>query len=232
VKRTRILTSVMTTVSIGLIIIFLSTTALAATTVRPISDFTGNNDNIAAWLDPESDLTIYPHGWYIYTLLYGLPQPESIDDCDPSGSVQVKELKDGNIMYTVNMHVKGAIMAISNSTHLLLEGEMDYNFQAVVIVFDGDVNAPCPNLLFIWFPEFFLPGLPPIGEGTFSHLTAKGTGTFVNADAALYYGFDPDDQVKVKMNMVGILDKDFEAGHPNYYTDDGSFWPVEIVFFH
>ena len=231
-KRTKFMTSLMTGASIGLILILLSTTVMAATTIRPISDFTDTNNNIAAWADPDSGLTLFPHNWYVY----GFPDaPQSIADCEPSGSVQVKDLKDGRIMYKIDLHVKGALMVVadSNTETILVEGEMDYHFQVTMIVYDGELNDPVPNLLVIWFPEFFpFPtGTPePIGEGTFSHLTGKGSGTFV-ADVP-QYGFAHGDEVKVKVNMIGQLDKVFEEGHPNYYPDLEQFWPVEIVFFH
>ncbi|TFF85590.1 MAG: hypothetical protein EU517_01455 [Promethearchaeota archaeon] len=216
-KRMKLTTSLMTTASIALILIFLSTTVLAAAKVRPISDFTDTNNNIAAWGDLDSGLTIFPHGWFVFDFP---DAPESIADCNPSGSVLEKELKDGSIMYNVNFYVKGALMAIASDV-LLVIGEMDYHFQATLIVYDGELGDPVPNLLEIWFPQTFLPpGSAPIGEGTFSHLTGKGTGKFVNIDAAVCYGFDPDEEVKVKVNQVGILRPDEE------------YWPVELVFFH
>lgn len=215
-KRTKYIISMITLTAIGLMLILFSTSVLAATK-RPISDFTDTNNNIAAWSDPESGLTIFPHGWF----LLGFPEaPESIADCNPSGSVVEKELNDGSIMYKVNLHVKGALMLVASDI-LLVVGEMDYHLQVTIIVYDGELGGPVPNLLEIWFPELFLPPeSDPIGEGTFSHLTGEGTGTFLDGNIALYYGFDPDEEVKVKVNQVGILRPDEE------------FWPVELVFFH
>ncbi|MFW9782906.1 MAG: hypothetical protein ACFFFB_11550 [Candidatus Heimdallarchaeota archaeon] len=230
-RRTKLITSLTTVAAMGLLLIFFSSSVLAIATTRPISDFTDTNNNIAAWADPESGLTIFPHGWYVF----GFPDAlESIADCNPSGSVLEKDLKDGRIMYQVNLHVKGATMVIASDVILVI-GEMDYIFQVTIILYDGELGDPVPNLLEIWFPEAFPWGDPlidPIGEGTFSHITGKGTGTFLDPNMALYYGFDPDEEVKVKVNEVGLLDKDFEDGHPNYYPDLEQFWPVEIVFFH
>jgi hypothetical protein len=237
-KRKKYITSLMTLTAIGIMLILFSTSVLAAT-IKPISAFTDTNDNIAAWADPESGLTIFPHGWFIYGFdpVTGPFSPDPIADCYPSGSVQVKDLKDGSIMYKIDLHVKGALMVVadSNTGTILVEGEMDYHFQVTMIVYDGELNDPVPNLLEIWMPDMFPWENPlgdPIGKGTFSHLTGTGTGTFLNPDMALAYGFDPEKEVKVKVNMVGMLDKDFEEGHPNYYPDLEQFWPVEIVFFH
>lgn len=228
-KRTKLMTGLMTATSIGLILIFISTTVLAATTVGPISNFTDTNNNIAAWADPESELIIFPHGWFVY----GFPDaPQSIADCEPSGSVQEKDLKDGRIMYKVDLHVKGAVMVVGAylSGEILLVGEMDYHFQITMIAFDAGMGDPVPNILQIWFPEFFLPpGSEPIGEGIFTHLTGQGTGTFLDANMALYYGFDPDEEVKVTVNQVGILKP---IDHPTYDGEDLLHYPVEIVFFH
>jgi hypothetical protein len=218
-------------VTLGLCIISFIPTVAAKANVRPISDFTDTNNNIAAWADPDSGLTLFPHGWFIF----GFPDAlESIASCNPSGSVLEKELKDGSIMYKVDLHVKGATMVVGSGVILVI-GEMDYYFQVTIILYDGELGDPVPNLLEIWFPESFPWGDPlgdPIGEGTLSHLVGKGTGTFLDPDMALYYGFDPDEEVKVKVNEVGMLDKDFEEGHPNYYPDLEQFWPVEMVFFH
>jgi len=220
VKRTKLLTSLTTVASIGLLLIFFSSSVLAVATTRPISDFTDTNDNIAAWLDSESGLIIFPHGWYIY----GFPSgPESIADCMPSGTVLEKELKDGQMMYKVNLHVKGALMVVADSISgtVLVEGEMEYLFQVTIIVYEGAIGDPVPNLLQIWFPAIFLPpGADPIGEGIFSHLTGSGTGTFL-VDAL---GFSAGDSVNVKVNQVGLTKPE---GHPFY----PEMWPVEIIFF-
>jgi hypothetical protein len=234
-KRTKYITSLITLTAIGIMLILFSTSVFAATK-RPISDFTDTNNNIAAWGDPDSGLTIFPHGWFIFDF----PDPpfpdapQSIAQCNPSGSVSETQLKNGGMMYKVNLHVEGALMVIASDIPLVI-GEMEYHFQATVIVYDGEPGDPVPNLLEIWWPDMFPwlnPLIDPIGEGTFSHLTGKGTGTFLDPNMALAYGFDPEKEVKVKVNMVGMLDKDFEEGHPNYYPDLEQFWPVEIVFFH
>ena len=219
--------------AIGLMLLLFSTSVFAATQ-KPISAFTETNNNIAAWEDPESGLTLYPHGWFIYGFPVG---PDTISECNPTGKVSETQLKDGGMMYKILLHVKGALMVVGIGLTPLVIGEMDYTFQATIIVYEGEPGDPVPNLLEIWFPGFFLSGLPPIGEGTFSHLTGKGTGSFLDPEMALYYGFDPEEEVKVKVNEVGLLDKDFEDGHPNYYVDPTmwpveQFWPVEIVFLH
>jgi len=221
INRKKLITSLTTVSTIGLLLILFSTSVLAISTKRPISDFSATNDNIAAWADPESELIIFPHGWYIY----GFPSgPQSIADCISSGSVLEKDLKDGQIMYKVNLHVKGALMVVANSTSgtILVEGEMEYLFQVTIIVYDGVFGDPVPNLLQIWFPGLFLPpGADPIGESPFTHLTGSGTGIFL-VDAL---GFTAGDSVNVKVNQIGLTKPE---GHPFY----PEMWPVEFIFFH
>ncbi len=219
INRKKTITSLATVSTIGLLLILFSTSVLAISTVRPISDFTDTNDNIAAWLDAESGIILFPHGWFIYGFPTG---PESIADCITSGSVVEKELKDGQMMYKVNLHVKGAMMVVANNSDLtvFVEGEMDYLFQATMIIYDGELGDPVPNLLQIWWPGIFLPpGTDPIGEHTFSHLTGSGTG-IMQVDAL---GFTAGDSVNVKINQVGIVKPE---GHPHY----PEMWAEILVF--
>ncbi|MFW9969732.1 MAG: hypothetical protein ACFFDF_05990 [Candidatus Odinarchaeota archaeon] len=162
---------------------------------------------------------MFPHGWFIY----GFPSgPESIADCNPSGSVLEQALKDGQMMYKVNLHVKGALMVVANSSDgtVLVEGVMDYFFQVKILVYEGELGDPVPNLLQIWWPGIFLPpGTPPIGEGPFVHLTGTGTGTMqVNA-----LGFNAGDSVHVKINQVGLTKPE---GHPHF----PQMWTEVLVF--
>ena len=228
----------MTLTAIGFMLILFSTSVFAAEN-RPISDFTDTNDNIAAWADPRGtvspldDLTLFPHGWYLFPAIIGEPQPQIIADCNPTGSVVVRPLKGGEILYKVNLHVKGALIyitkydAIKDDVVVVFEGEMDYHFQATVILYEGELSDPVPNLLLIWFWAELQ--LPQIGEGTFTHLTGEGTGTFVDAATANEFGFNLGDSAKVKINQVGILKPE---EHPTYDGLDFMHWPVEFIFFH
>ncbi|MHA2288281.1 MAG: hypothetical protein ACXABG_05800 [Promethearchaeota archaeon] len=198
-------TKIILLATLGLCMLSFIPAALGAAETRPISAFLENNDNILAWLDPESNLIIFPHGW-VY-------DPQTIADCDPDGSVLVRDLKDGRILYKVNMHVKGAVILIANYTdRLIFVGEMDYTFTATLVVY-GDIDDPVPNLMDVWF----LGG----GEGLFSHITGTGTGMFVDD----WPGFTPGETAKVKVNQVGITKPE---GHPFF----PEIWPVELVFFH
>ncbi|MFX1241901.1 MAG: hypothetical protein ACFFA7_11700 [Promethearchaeota archaeon] len=219
INRKKLITSLGTVSTFGLLLILFSTSVLAISTVRPISDFTATNDNIAAWADTDSGLIMFPHGWFIY----GFPSgPQSIAECMPSGSVLEQELKDGQMMYKVNLHVEGALMVIANisSGIVLVEGVMNYFFQGNMLIYDGELGDPVPNLLQVWFPGVFLPpGTPPIGEGTFSHLTGTGTG-IMQVDAL---GFNAGDTVHVKINQVGLYKPE---GHPHY----PQMWTEILVF--
>ncbi|MFW9824872.1 MAG: hypothetical protein ACFFE4_18165 [Candidatus Thorarchaeota archaeon] len=184
----------------------------AKANVRPIEDFTATNDYVAAWVDPETNIIIFPHGFFVTP--WGM---EVISDCEHSGSILEKELKDGRIMYKINLHVKGAYMLAGDAgiNPYVFEGEMDYFCQVTIILYEGELGDPVPNLLEIWFPDYFLPpGSDPIGEGVSSHLTGSGTGEFL-VDA---FGFTAGETAKVKVNQVSLF--------------GDVFWPVEIVFFH
>ncbi len=200
--------------TLGICMLTFIPAALGAAENRPISAFTATNPNVAAWSDPESGLTVFPHGFY----LFGLDGLESIAECDHHGSVLVKDLKDGRILYKVNLHVEGASMFVANATTVIFAGEMDYSFQVTMIVYEGELSDPIPYLLAIWFPAAL--GIEPIGEGTFSHITGSGTGTFVDDYAAIRLGFAPGAIAKLKINQVGILRSEREM------------WPVELIFIH
>jgi len=182
-------------------------TVLGKADSRPIEDFTATNDYVAAWVDPKTNLIINPHGFWIF------PGLEAIADCEHHGSVLERDLKDGRIMYRINLHVKGAWMLVADyGVALIFEGEMDYSVTAVVIV-EGELGGPIPNLVDVWFFG--------AGEAPYSHITGSGTGTFI-IDAL---GFTAGDPAKVKVNQVGIIKPE---GHPFY----PGMWPVELVFIH
>lgn len=202
-------TKIILLATIGMCLLGLVPSVAATANVRSIEDFTATNDYVAAFLDPESNLIVFPHGFFV------APGVEVISDCEYHGSVLERDLKNGQIMYKINLHVKGAYMLVGDYgiNPFVFEGEMDYFFTATVILYDGVLGGPVPNLLYIWFPDAF--GLEePIGEGVSSHITAKGTGTFL-VDA---FGYTAGETAKVKMVQVGLF--------------GDTFWPVEIVFFH
>jgi hypothetical protein len=198
--------------------------------IRPISDFTDTNPlpyppfpylpPLAGWMYPldTHNLTMVPHGY---------PPVETIAACNPKGHVLERDLGDGRISYEVNLHVKGATTYVfwtqeqegqEDLELLVFIGEMDYFFSATLIVYDGDFGDPVPNIWMIWFPKLL--GITPIGEGTRSHITASGTGTFT-ADAEQVGLGISGESVKVKINQVGMLKPGGQM-----------LWPVEIIFFH
>ena len=208
--------------TLGMCIISFMPAVVGKADSRPIKDFTDTNNDVAMWADPQCELVLYPHG-----------PPQVITDCIHSGSVLERDLKDGRILYKVNLHVKGALMLIfwyENEywyldPKLLFVGIMDYHFTATIIVYEGTFGGDIPNFWYIWFPDFF--GIEPIGEGTFSVIMGSGTGIFEDNPEVR---FTPGATAKVKLNQVGILKPiDHPQIDPEY---DISMWPVEIVFFH
>lgn len=209
-------------VILGVISFCLVPSGLGTANVRPIEDFTDTNTdimpNLAAWSDPQSNLILIPH----YLL-------ETIADCDPEGFVLEKDLKDGRILYKIDLHVKDAVCWVfwNDGGYWYLNppiftGKIDYYFTVTMIVYDGDFGGPVPNIWQVWFPGMF-PG-DPIGEGTLSHMALSGTGTFTEYSETIGQGFIAGETAKVTMNMVGILksEDDFEY----------LIYPVEIIFFH
>ena len=214
--------------TIGILILLFSTSVQATAAVRPISDFTDTNDSVAAWSDPTTGLMLFPHGFFVYPMVLELPQPENIADCMPSGTVIERDLKDGSILYQVDLHVKGAFIVIGLGYYPIFVGEMDYHFQTTMILYEGELGGQVPNILAIWFPDWV--GLEePIGKSTFSHFTGEGTGTFLDEAVAVQFGFTLGESVNLKVNQVGILKPE---DHPTYDGIDFEHWPVEILFFH
>ncbi|MFW9783643.1 MAG: hypothetical protein ACFFFB_15270, partial [Candidatus Heimdallarchaeota archaeon] len=195
--------------ALGIYFISFMPAVLGKANSRPIEDFTATNDYVAAWLDPETNLIIFPHGFFITP-----PDTEVIADCEHHGSVLERDLKDGRILYRINLHVKGAWILVGDYgvNPMIFEGEMDYSLTAVVIV-EGVLGGPVPSLFDVWFLG--------AGEAPYSHITGSGTGTFL-VDAM---GFSAGETANVKVNQVGLTKPE---GHPFY----PGMWPVELVFFH
>ena len=67
-KKTRIILLA----TLGLCMLSFIPAVLGAAESKPISAFTATNRNIAGWADPESGLTILPHGFFLFNGLDGL----------------------------------------------------------------------------------------------------------------------------------------------------------------
>jgi len=209
-------TKIILLVTLGICMLSFIPAALGAANSRPITDFTATNDHVAGYWSPQSGLILFPHGarWL------GL---EKIEDCDPSGSVLERDLKDGRILYKVNLHVKGALMWIYwaepgwPGKGPIFIGEMDYYFTATMIV-EGNLGDPVPNYFDLIFGN-----IP--GELIGSHITGSGTGYFTDYAGEIGQGFTPGDSAKVKLNQLSISKPE---GHPFY----PEMWPAELTFFH
>ena len=174
---------------------------------RPIEDFTDTNFNVAAWTDSESGFVVIPHGHWVPDI------KESIDQCIHHGSVLERDLKDGRILFKINLHVKGALMEVwwmGAPFGPVIIGEMDYTFTATVIV-NANFGDPVPNLLAVWFAG--------LGEELFSHITLSGTGTFTDLAEANGLGVSGE-SVNLKLVQVGML------------KGDVMVWHVEVLNFH
>ncbi|MFW9818798.1 MAG: hypothetical protein ACFFE5_04245, partial [Candidatus Thorarchaeota archaeon] len=60
-------TKIILLVTFGICILGFMPAVLGTANSRPISDFTDTNDEtgVAAWLDPNTNLIIFPHGFYV-----------------------------------------------------------------------------------------------------------------------------------------------------------------------
>ncbi|MFW9783404.1 MAG: hypothetical protein ACFFFB_14070 [Candidatus Heimdallarchaeota archaeon] len=218
-------TKIILLVTLGICIMSFIPAALGRANIRPITDFTYTNaipglPPLAAWTSLEDNLVMVPHGY---------PPVETLADCNPEGFVLERDLKDGRILYQVNLHVEGATAYVFwlPTSLLVFIGQIDYYFAATIIVYEGNLGDPIPNIWMIWFPEFF--GIDPIGEGTLSLITASGTGTFTAYAEELGLGSNGE-TVNVKIDQVGILKSE---DHPQIDPLAGLLmWPVEHIFFY
>ena len=214
-------TKIILVAALGICMLSFMPAVVGKADVRPISAFTATNVNVAAWGDHEGELILMPHGrsW--------VSPVETIADCDPGGSLLVRELKDGRILYKVNLHVKGAFMEMFWNLKIpgipwylfppIFVGEMDYYFSAIIIV-EEEIGDPVPTFRDVWF------GVIP-GKSPFSQITGSGTGEFTEYGGSLGLGFITGATAKVKLNQVGMNKPE---GHPFY----PGMWPAELVFFH
>ena len=211
-KRTKIILLV----TLGIFILSIIPAVLGTADVRPVSDFTDTNNHVAGYWSPESNLIIFPHGarWL------GL---EKIADCDISGSVLERDLKDGRILYKVNLHVKNALMWLYwaepswFTNDPIFIGEMDYYFTTTMII-EGNIGDQVPNYFDLIFGNIE-------GELIGSHITGSGTGYFTDYSGEIGQGFIPGESAMVKLNQLSITKPE---GHPFY----PEMWPAELTFFH
>ncbi|MFX0021014.1 MAG: hypothetical protein ACFE9S_01715 [Candidatus Hermodarchaeota archaeon] len=209
ITRTKLVPKLIPFLAIGVLLLLFSTSVQACESkaIRPISDFTATNTNIAGWADPQTNLVAVPHGNND-----GL-QLENIADCTHYGFVLEEDLGDGRIKYKIFLYVKDAVVHVYNNEgtwwlsdppgsgiypQLVFTGKMDYYFSTTIIV-EGVFGGPVPNLWVVWF----FGG----GEGLFSALIARGTGTLTQTG----------ETGNVEITQIGIL------------VDGVMEWPVETV---
>ncbi|MFX1454621.1 MAG: hypothetical protein ACFFDB_04540 [Promethearchaeota archaeon] len=216
-------TNIFLLATMGICIFCFLPSVLGTANVRPITDFTDTNaipglPPLAAWQSYEDNLVMVPHGFF-----------ETIADCNPEGFVLERDLKDGRILYQVNLHVKGAttyVFWLQNDLPLVFIGEIDYYLKATLIIYEGNLGDPVPNLWMIWFPEFF--GIDPIGESGKIHLTAIGTGTFTAYAEVVGLGSEGE-TANVKLDQI-FLPKPEDHPQIDPQIDIHGFWPVEHIY--
>lgn len=205
----------------------------AKSTHRPIEDWLvpdlGVNPDILGWgvVDDEGNsLSIWPH----YTAEFVLTP---IWECDYAGYIHEKALKDGRIEVIVYLDVKDVPAVVLLNGMPIFEGIVKYTWKFHFIL---DPNHPDYDDFFIdeegnllygpyWYYYY---GFGDSVEFINVHVLLTGEGGFIGS----YQGWEAGDFAKVAMNQVGMMDKDFDEGHPHYYPDYEAFWPVEFLFFH
>ena len=244
-------------ITVGILLLAFIPAVQAKTTKRSIEDWfvrdagpVGMNPHILGWGD-DTDLIIYPHnfrpGWDF----------KPIWDCSFNGYILEEEVEDGKLAVTVYLHVTDVPFKISRwfGANVIFEGMMHYTWRFNFILdldlyFDelvylnNDIRLGRGRKGFGFYPKDELnPSIVQYMpyfiyafgwtwlscEVVSVHVNGAGEGEFTQP----YDGWLAGDSAKVKINMVGMEDKDFEWGHPNYYGEPyNSFWPVEFIFFH
>ncbi|TFG15433.1 MAG: hypothetical protein EU531_08350 [Promethearchaeota archaeon] len=117
-KRTKLMTTIMTVATIGLILVLFSSSVQAAGIIkRPIEQWEG--EEIVGWADPVSELAIHPHyvEWldpftspgnetpnYPFVFIDWEKQP--ISQCEYHGFIQERVVDEEHTLITIHLHVK------------------------------------------------------------------------------------------------------------------------------
>ena len=219
-------------ITVGILLLAFIPAVQAKTTKRHIDDWVvpdlGINPHVVGWGDPDSNLAVFPH--------FGAPfvwdpfaAPFPIWECDYSGYLLEKELKDGRFGYKLYLTVRDVPFVVNIDYGAIFVGMMHYTFALDFIIdpetypeemiVDGVILMP-PLVVVLFF------GWESIEVGN-SKFTGAGDGYFLEA----YEGWEAGEFAMMKVNQLGMVDKNFKPDHPNYFGPDG-FWPVEFLFFH
>jgi hypothetical protein len=131
-NRTKLMTSIMSVATIGLILVLFSNSVQAAGTIkRPIDDWAGGklyippeypwgepnplggveyNVSCTAWSDPESGLWIWPHAdtWFMLPGLEGINflfwGYKLLEDCPHHGTITERATDEQHVLISINLH--------------------------------------------------------------------------------------------------------------------------------
>jgi hypothetical protein len=200
-KRTKLMTSVMTVAAICLILVLFSTSVQAAgTTKRPIEQWEG--EEIAGWADPVSGLVIHPHA--VEWCLEGPSWPFnfldwehlSLFECESyHGFIKEKTLDDETTLITIQVTVKGVPFMIFAGgegynynlplyygyMHYTLQVRILFNTESLYSILDQFGKIPPLYLIFAgadpiakpFFWDVAYPG-EPVPLVTFIHFVGNG----------------------------------------------------------
>jgi hypothetical protein len=173
-NREKLMTSIMTVATIGIILVLFSNSVQAAgTTKRPIDDWAGGklffmgveyNISCTAWADPESGLWIWPHAdtWFAPSDLY----PDGfnfliwgyklLEQCPHHGSITEREVDEEHVLISINLHASEVPFMVFTEDFTgeyvyvpsyapIYKGIMSYNFECKILFNTEMLNE--------WFAE-------------------------------------------------------------------------------
>jgi hypothetical protein len=242
-NRSKLVPKLLTFLALAIVFLSFSTSAQAATRIRPIDDYAGEYTvffgvdlpgSFIGWGDPDSGLVIHPHAanWLdpvdapIPHLSWLFWEYKLLAQCPHNGIITEREIDEEHTLISINLHVKEVPFMLFNlyfsgiypyyaNYEPLSAGIMQYNFQ-IKIIFNT-------VFLYEWFEEYGrLPSIMEISR-VFPNPTLPPTPenipviTFMHITGEGYLTEGGEGTVEV--NQVAILDSDI-----------GDFvWPVEKV---
>ena len=171
-NRTKLMTSIMTVATIGLILVLFSNSVQAAGTIkRPIDDWAGGKIfymdtefevSCTAWSDPESGLWMWPHAdtWFMAPGLDGINflfwGYKLLEDCPHHGTITERATDDEHVLISINLHASEVPFMVftedftgtyeyPSSYAPIYKGIMSYNFECKILFNTEMLNE--------WFAE-------------------------------------------------------------------------------
>lgn len=171
-NRTKLMTSMMTVATIGLILVLFSNSVQAVGTIkRPIDDWAGGkiffmgeeyDVSCTAWVDPESGLWVWPHAdtWFMAPGLDGINflfwGYKLLDQCPHHGIITERVVDEEHVIISINLHASEVPFLVFTqdvtgpylyppSYEPIYKGIMSYSFECKILFNTEMLNE--------WFAE-------------------------------------------------------------------------------